>query len=329
MQAHARIVDAHASLGEDYVNQSVVNTDLVSSKLQSFSTNYDSAYSRYAAVIGAGRAEAQNQTLWRGLFLGIGTGVLAGVAAAYIAPSTAAGWFALTLADAGTAAGSSFLQATAASAVAYALSDVMTARGSNLQPDGLSPDVLRSRIWMHTASMYRGALATTRVLANLHKNNVAFARLIAEMRVLMAGGSSEYSAELVLQATDVMNARMSSMRPVFDGLSSKSGAMQAFGASVASYDPMSPTDDQMEKDIWILWMASLSDDDSDVLDLDAIEDHLHAKGILGRGSRLGVDFGNYTSEEDELAAIAAARRQAAPIRRRYDQAASRWAAPAL
>lgn len=326
-EANARLIDACHNLGSIYVDLSVVNTDLISTKLRIFSINYDMAYSNYSRVIGQGRAEAQNQTLWRGIFLGIGTGVLAGLAAAYIAPSTAGAWFALTLADAGTAAGSSFLQAAASSTIALALSDAITTRGSDLQPGGLSPDMLRSNIWQHVASMYRGALQTNGVLANLHKNTVILERLIAEIRVQIAGGSSSYSPADILTATNAMNERINGMASVFSELRQKATAMSTFGNSIVGYDPTKPGVDQIEKDIWIMWMGTLSNDDSDILDLDNIEDHLKSIGILGNGGLLGVDFGDYTSEDDELAALAAARPRAATIRGKYDQTASQWTAP--
>lgn len=324
LQANARLVESAASLGEAYVNLSVATTDVVSTKLQLYSMFYDTAYARYAAVIGKGRAEAQNQTLWRGIFLGIGTGVLAGLAAAYVAPSAAAGWLTLTLADAATAAGSSFLQAGASSAVAYAMSDAMTARGSDLQPGGLSPDMLRSNIWKHVAGMYRAAFSTTQVLSNLRHNSILLERTIAETRVHVAGGASAITPEEIVRAGDTMNARVAKMRTVFDGLNSSAVSMSNFSSTAQSYDPSKPTVDQMEDDIWIMWIGSLSDDDSDILDLDAIEDYLAVRGILGPNSRLGVDFEGWTTKEHELAALAAGRRQANGVRARYDQATARW-----
>jgi len=74
-------------------------------------------------------------------------------------------------------------------------------------------------------------------------------------------------------------------------------------------------------------MGTLSDDDSDILDLDAIEDHLASIGILGSSGILGVDFGDYTSKEDELAALRASRPQSTAIREKYDATASQWTLP--
>lgn len=327
LRSQAGLLTSGANLGEAYGNLALGTTDLISTKLQLFALQYRQAWSRYSAVIGAGRAEAQNQTLWRGIFLGIATGVVAGVAAAFIAPSTAAGWFTLTVADAATAAGSSLLQAGFSSAVAFALSDAMTVRGSDLQPTGLSPDMLKANIWQQVAQMYKGAFGTTKVTTNFLRHSVALEKTIAELRVHLAGGASDFSTADVLRAAEIESGRLAAMQTVLTGLRTGAGELQKFSAAVVAYDPMKPTVDKMEDDIWIMWIGSLSDDDSDILDLDAIEDHLHKRGILGGSSRLGVDFGDYTSEDDELAAIAAGRRQAATIRATYDQSASKWNKP--
>lgn len=327
VQANARLLEAYRNLGEAYVDLAVNTADLVSTKLRFFSINYDLAYGNYSRVIEAGRREAQNQTLWRGIFLGIATGVVAGVAAAYIAPSTAAGWFTLTLADAGAAAGSSALQTVASTAIAYALSDAMTVRGSDMQPSGMSPDVLRSNIWRHTAEMYRGAFNLTRGLRSMNRDVITLERFIAEMRVHAAGGASRYNAEDVLRGANAIPAFMTRRQPQLEALQASVSRLQQFSTTVRAWDHNRPTADQMQDDIWVLWIGSLSEDDSDILDLDAIEDHLHARRILGPSSRLGVDFGGYTSEDDELAAIRAARPHAANIRTRYQQAATQWNLP--
>jgi hypothetical protein len=69
----------------------------------------------------------------------------------------------------------------------------------------------------------------------------------------------------------------------------------------------------MERDIWILWMGSLKRD-SNILDIDAIEDYLGPDGL-----KL-VDFGIYTSDDDENEAIDNARSQSKGIEERRNAA---------
>ena len=71
--------------------------------------------------------------------------------------------------------------------------------------------------------------------------------------------------------------------------------------------------DQMEKDIWVMWMSTL-EEDSNILDLDAIENHLKSLGI--------VDFGDYTFDAEENEAIRDAKSKAAAIRERQQEATS-------
>lgn len=87
-------------------------------------------------------------------------------------------------------------------------------------------------------------------------------------------------------------------------------------AKIAALERAAATDssyraDQMERDIWMLWMGSLKKD-ANVLDLDEIEDYIGPEG-LGL-----VDFGWYTWDKEENDAIANARRQSAKIRARRD-----------
>lgn len=86
---------------------------------------------------------------------------------------------------------------------------------------------------------------------------------------------------------------------------------------------------EMEKWIWIIWIANLRRGawsgsgfapqtvikrTADVLDNDVIEDHLEALHVLGPKSRLNVDFGGWTSDEDENKAVVAAYRLVYPGR---------------
>jgi hypothetical protein len=78
---------------------------------------------------------------------------------------------------------------------------------------------------------------------------------------------------------------------------------------------------ELERDIWILWMAELPEDEAKVLDIDAIEDHLEAMKIktsgYSGGGYLGVDTGFYTTKNDCLKLIEAAKPEAAKLRAKY------------
>lgn len=327
LRADEALINSMNRLGTSYVNVATITTDILSLKLRMLSLNYEMAYDRYARVIGEGAKEAANQTMWNGIMLGIATGVLAGVGAAYIAPSTAGAWFTLTVADGLTAAGSSLVQAGVSAGIALALSDAMTEAGSGMQPTGLSPAVLNSRIWQHVASMYRGALKMNGVNANLAQASRLMTAAIGEARVQVAGGTSPMTKEQLLADIDNMIAYTTRITPLSQQMIEKTTALTDFSNSVVRFDPLSKSVDEIERDIWIMWMASLNDSESDIIDLDAIENHLAQIGLIGPGGILGVDFGSVTEEADELNALRAARSRNQAIQDQYDQTVSRWNMP--
>ena len=74
---------------------------------------------------------------------------------------------------------------------------------------------------------------------------------------------------------------------------------------------------RLEQLIWVKWNSDLGSfdevrnqtdyKDTSVLDEDDIEDYLEGRiGVLGSGGLLGVDFGNWTSTDDEQEAVRAA-----------------------
>ena len=58
--------------------------------------------------------------------------------------------------------------------------------------------------------------------------------------------------------------------------------------------------DEIERMIWVGWIAELPD--PSLLDPDPLEDHLHAIGVLGPNSKLGISFGSQTTSVDEAEA---------------------------
>jgi hypothetical protein len=277
--------------------------------LEHTNRTYNNAYTEYSKHVRAARLEAQNQQDWKNILLGIGVGAGVGLLAGAVLPEDLAlGWKALAevvgeATEAGLAGG---IQQTGITAVL----------GTDLEPGGLDPDVLESRIWQRLSALYRSVV---------HAQNYAtFLPLIlgnteyclGQFRLLAAGASTDMSrAELVDMATSVNHAGLM-LDPLNNELIAKLEQVTQLEARVTRGP--GPPEVTMEADIWIMWMASLKDSGSDVLDLDAIEDRLHDINVLGPGSILGVDFGLWTSEDDELAALAAARSYADAIHGRYD-----------
>lgn len=289
----------------DFAQMGVRAGDVARAKLLAFSEKYRLAYQDYAAAVRGARAEAQNQNLW----LGIVIGTACSVAAAFVLPSTAAGWFALTAAEAATAVASGAAQATVGAGLATALQF----SGGDLEPGGLSPEAQEIPVWRTVASLYRTAATQAQTIRSLHRIVAGAEFLVGEIRTQVAGGLPTMTEEQALDKVEALIAADQAMARSDDGaLRDGLRGLRGFQSDLDALNPESVSQRRMEQDIWIMWMGTLSD--ASVLDLDAIEDRLHAIGVLGPNSRLGVDFGIYTSEDDENEARDAARGESRALR---------------
>ncbi len=301
-----------------YATRGMQVIDRARTKLVAFSERYNSVYDTYASIVRDARNEAQNQQEWIDFFAGIAIGVGVGLLAEAIVTAAIGEAAAATLSLAQRAAIGAVGEAVegGVGAAAHGLGIIPTVAGQDLEPGGIRPDFLTSNIWHSLSNLYRGVAQVQQMGWSLPllTSNIEYA--IAEQRRHEEGSANQDMprADLTSFTLDLIawNRRMSSVDaaidralPVFDQIDQ--------GINSAPDYPR----DRLEQDIWIIWMASLSDDQSDILDLDAIEDHLHSIHVLGENSRLGVDFGWYTSESDEREALAAARNEVGPIREHF------------
>jgi ElaB/YqjD/DUF883 family membrane-anchored ribosome-binding protein len=288
----------------------------VQTKLMETSHEYDKAYESYARVIKAAKLEAENQQFWTDIAVGIAIGVLVGVTIeavpVLLAVEAAAGAAGAGLKAAGKAAakaapkeaageGAEALLGQAAKAVGIAVA------GTDLEPGDMRPEILKMGIWksltdLHAAAPRVGGHSLSQALL---MSNAEYA--IGEIKAHSGGGTGDMSVddavELVLS---VLNSGEASkdVDKKLDAAEEKVTALKQAAAAKSSYGAK-----DMERDIWILWMGSLKED-SNLLDIDAIEDYLGPDG-LGL-----VDFGVYTSDEDENEAIRKARGQRGEIEER-------------
>ena len=139
---------------------------------------------------------------------------------------------------------------------------------------------------------------------------------ITEFRLREGGSKNLEKTDTELQA--IVNALKSAYEAsgeVSVGLQDGKAEIDELGATAARH----MTVDEVEQDIWIEWIADLTDDD--LLDESPITNHLEYLGVIGEGRliwdeeagfsreppRLDVDFGHWVSDEDERDAVNAAR----------------------
>jgi hypothetical protein len=268
-------------------------------KREQMAERYRAAWGEHSRVMGTARAAVDRQNLITGVVVGAAASVVVAAAGAWLAPAAAAAapftgtWWAF---NAATATASS-VGGTAAALPLQADSSAFQAQGS--ANDDMA-DALRQMYAAERQARRMGSLAPG---VGVFAANAEYAT--AQINALWTGGE----ADMTLDATLTMVSELMAQEHEADGLdrnlASATAGWRALAAAAAAWQV--PTQAKLEQDIWIVWIAGVSD--PDLLDRDAIEDHLKAIGVLGPGSRLGVDFGYWTSAADENAAVAAARGQ--------------------
>jgi hypothetical protein len=285
----------------------------IKGKLLSTADRYDTAYGTFSKVISAARQEARDQQEYVDIVVGIVTGVavalcfeaVGAVALVEKLGEGVAGLLAKTAIKAGGEAVGEMAEAVVGKAIDK--SGITEVAGKDLQPDGLKPEVLRMNIWQYLCKLNESVAKTSTgsLDQSLLMSSAEYA--IGEIKSQRGGGSDmdiNMNIELV---SSVINTDKSSkaLDSALDNASAKIEALETSTAKMPNYDVA-----QMEKDIWILWMSRLAKD-CNIIDLDAIEDHLESLGLF--------DSGWYTTDDEENEAIENAKQQAAEIRGRLPQ----------
>jgi hypothetical protein len=282
----------------NYTMRSLRLIDQAKGRMVGFSETYRVAYEEYADVMRAAERNARELQEWVDIFSGIAIGVGVGLLAE------------------GIVAGA-VLNAVIGESIEAVVGKIVIPEvaGQDLEPGGIHPGILRSRSWETLATMYRTTAQVQKTGWHLPLllGNTEYA--LGQWRLINAGADADLTRAEVLDLAASLVEVNGQLRALDREIDMRLGPLEAASARVASAAgyPLP----QLKQDVWIVWMADLPAERSDDLDANDITDHLHDIGVLGPGSVLGVDFGWWTSEDDELAAIAAARGEAVRIRERF------------
>jgi len=274
--------------------------DSVKDRLLRFSDQYGIAYERYAKVMEQGKQAAEREEEFIGVAIAIGVGLaialvpelLVGVAAEEGAAATveAAGTHALTLGKAGVELGKEVGKEVGAKAIEKG---VVHVDGSDLAPGGISPEVVNTTVWKSLNSFHQ---ARPRIGAQSMNQALIMSGaeyMIGEFKG--AGGAQSdmgFGAQVEMAISlENADAAGTALDAQVDLLRGKIAALKGWVAGEMTYSV-----DQMEKDIFLLWMATLKKGSS-TLDIDAIEDYIGPKGL-----KL-IDFGLWTTQKDQDDAI--------------------------
>lgn len=282
---------------------------------------YAEAFERHSRVVEAAKEAAKQEQEWADIALGIGCGVIVGLAAEVIIPAAALEE-AATAVTVGVEFGKEVVKtgveqgAKATGAFDVAGTDMRAgSAGGGADRGAMSPAALESRTWKEIELLHSSMDNVTKVSQGqlLLMSDLEYA--IGELRVRQAGQQGDMPDDALLQLVNDLRKANTACQPLDAELSRRLGGMQTLAGQIPSASDYSV--DDLEKDIWILWMATIPDDESGILDRDPIEDHLTAIGVLGKNSLLGVDFGWWTTKSDTLEAVAAARAKAGELREKY------------
>lgn len=292
--------DTRFKLTNDFSTKSLEVGDTTRDKLVALSDIYKQAYGNFRGVLDKAEQEAQNQQDWTNIIVGVACGVAAGLLAAWALPASASLAFELTAQEALIAATSSAVQGGVGAGLSAGVTKMLDVEGKKLDSKGLEPSIMELAIWQKAAEIYRGGLEFSKLGGQLHALTVGISDLIGDVRVYNTGGESDLTDEIINQKVSTLEAKDKELAKVNDELGKRLSELDAIKQAVDGISPADHSVRKMEKDIWILWMSGLALN-SNILDLDAIEDHIGPNG-LGI-----VDFGWYTSDADENEAIEKAR----------------------
>ena len=298
--------------------------------LEASANVYGRGYERYATVVHAAQEAAKSEEEW----IEIGVGILMAVAlanpvsAAAEALDVEAGLLGVTgsekmaelLAEAGKEAVVSG-SAEAGKGIAKH-TGLLEVAGSTMAPGGLKPEVMKLHLWEKLVDLHGKILGTISQadMQSLIASGAEYA--IGEIKAQMSGGSAaDLDLPTLRSLVGDLTAADAASAKIDESLSKALAELQGIQESLASAPSPEGREDEMERDIWLLWMAELSDDEAKILDIDDIEDHLVSLGFItahySDGGSLDVDTGIFTTKNDCLKMIEAAKNKAEELKSKY------------
>jgi hypothetical protein len=165
-------------------------------------------------------------------------------------------------------------------------------------PDSLRPELRRLDVAMKLVSLYRELAQMGPETEPVHQLSVAAGKAETELTVEAGGGKGKIDIGEATKRVDALVKIETAQAGVDDKIKNARTKLQQV-LTDAKKASASHTASDLEQEMWIHWMGGLSREQAHkLLDVNEIEDRLKALGVIGPGSRLGVDFGVWTSEAD-------------------------------
>lgn len=284
---------------QTYMEEGLKTADGTKAKLDNAAARYEEAYDKYESVINKAKKKASSKESLIDTFVSIGVGVTLGVISTAMLPATA---------TIGVRVAVELLTEGGEAALGSAIGKLTDQNVDSLKPTGMHPMALRAKHYKELVELYRGLALTGKDALAQALLLTRISDLIGQARLLDAGAKADMKPEDIVNQANKLKTMV---KPIFYPL----GDVQSLKQELSKR--MVPSVRELEQYLWVQWIASFGHYDenldrfvfgnTDVLDNDTIEDYLHGDiDILGSNSLLGVDFGWYTSEDDEEDAVVAA-----------------------
>jgi hypothetical protein len=301
-----------------YMRAGVQTHNQIKEDINTIMTNHQAAYDTFQGVLTEARMAAQTQAF----FISFTISVLASLAAGPLVGGVAGTY---------TRLASGSFRAFAEAVTSTALSTVSSAPIPSYRTEGAievtSPLITHVNLLQTTVRLSEQIFAAFEPLERMWAWQRQAETLASDLFTYSVGGTTgrHYTdLDRLLANLDTYLADIGGVERAAAAVDTQVAAgHRDLDALKLEYDRMAAkgTELELEKQIWVKWMATLriSSDpalsQTGVLDINAIENHLRDIGVLGDeslgGSMLGIDFGGWTTAPDENAAAASAREYSA------------------
>lgn len=281
---------------ESYIQDTIKFQYKMRDLLSVFNENYRLAFDNFERVITSAKLEAKNEQEW----IDIISGILIGTTIGMMLPE-----------------GGSFPSRVSigiiGESIESGLSSSLTPEisGINIKNDEYSPELINSKVWRKLSQIYQfsNSVLDLRLVTGISFQLRDSEWLIGQYELLKVG-HSEFNKKSLFAFYSDRNKEFDHFKVIQKYFELKNLTIKKGLKALEKLPPISAS--EIEQIIWVLWISSISEENSNWLDLQAIENYLHGKiGILGEGKLLNVNFGtdifSITTKEDELEAIAAAK----------------------
>ncbi len=272
---------------------------------------YKEAYGNYGRVVARGKQAARDSNALSKqvsgyVFAGVAGGIAGGVEAghhaaghAHQAGSAVSKW----AGKIGHAAAEKGPEGVATAGTARAAEQ----EGGDLKPTAISPDGIDAAMFKHFLELQEALADVSSSKLDVGLLQGAAEYCLGEIKGHISHGSADMSvADVKLMAVSIISAGAS----VIDARHDADELQRKLQAALAQSQSMNPDADTLEREIWILWIATL-EPEARILDIDPIESYLVGKGLVTKTL--------WYSKADEAKDIAKAKGLAADLNARRDE----------